>query len=277
MGVTQTNGAHFQNPIGHTGTNGSMLRVQSGPTGQAALPPIAPRPSPPIQQHGFGQAPPIVPPAGSTEYGLFGYTFDGQTYGQAVPDTEVPLTGRTVPEQHRNSFTNDSHIRPESHSLANGCHEFKQQPELQHRNTGESDSGIDMTFAGYSSHSSTSSGGVPAIHFAPQTQEFGYTPIDPLPRQSLDSLPQALFPPPPPPTNDVNYSEQWSNAGQQYHSKWQWPQPTNTEPGSFVAAECRDDLKDTSLPMYHDFSTPQQMTTSEFSHKLAVEWTMDLM
>ena len=204
VGITQSNGAHFHSATGQTGSNGSTTRVQHGSTSQTALPPIAPRPSPPIQQSGIG-ASPVVPQTSSAEqYGLFGYTFDGQTYGQAFPETGAPSSVLSKSERQRSSL-DDNNILP-------------------------------------------------------GPREYAPTPIDQLPRRSLDSLPRALFPP----QIDVKYPEQWSSTDQEIYSKWQWSQPPNTEHQPFVAANYPKHLQDVSPTNYYTFSVPQQASTSKF-------------
>ena len=237
------------------------MRVQSASTSQAALPPIAPRPSPPIQQNVTGLPPAVVTQGPSAEqYGLFGYTFDGQTYGQTFSETNVPSNTLLYSEQQRGSF-DDNHVVVETESLPKSHLGSTQEPKLRHRTTGESDSGIDMTFAAYSSHSSSSSSGPPTMPFVPQTQEVS-PPSIALPQRSLDPLPQALFPP----HIDQIFPEQWRNVEHKNYTRWQWPShPPSSENRPFVTVQAQLHPSEITPTTYHGIPTPIQGSTGKTS------------
>ena len=254
-GNTQSSGAHFQSMSNQAEGNGSVLRAHSGITSQAALPPIAPRPSPPTQQTGTMQVSPTVAQGSTAEqYGLFGYSFDGQTYGQAFSEREVPLSMPSERQHQRNSFGSDL-VSPKAEDISKSRFGSMQQPKLQHRSTGESDSGIDMTVPGYSSHSSTSSSGPPIPPFHAQVQDISPTTFDQPPRRSLDHPMEALFP------NYVEQilPEQYSNPEQIYYSERQWPlHSSNIDRQPFAAANCHLPPDPLSASSYPEMTTPIQ-------------------
>lgn len=254
-GSTQSSGAQFQSISSQTEGTGSVIRTQSGATSQAALPPIAPRPSPPIQQNGTVQAPSVISQGSTTEqYGLFGYSFDGQTYGQAFSENEMPSHVPPNLQHQRSSFDHDR-VSPKTESTSRSRLGSMQQPKLQHRSTGESDSGVDMTFAGYSSHSPTSSSGPPAIPFYPQTQEISPITFDQPPRPSVDHPLDALFPP----YIDQILPEQYHNPDHTYYAKGQWPfQPPNTDHHSFGTVDNQVHANPISRSGYPDSMTSVQ-------------------
>ena len=234
--------------------NGSVLRAHSGITSQAALPPIAPRPSPPTQQNGTIQASPTVAQGSTAEqYSLFGYSFDGQTYGQAFSECEVPSSMPSDRQHQRNSFGSDL-VSPKTESISKNRLGSMQQPKLQHRTTGESDSGIDMTVTGYSSHSSTSSSGPPTVPFNPQIQDIPTT-FDQPPRRSLDHPMEALFPH----YVEQLLPEQYTNHEQIYYSETQWPSHTsNIDQQRFAAASCHLPSDPLSTSSYPELTAPLQ-------------------
>ena len=235
--------------------NGSVLRAHSGITSQAALPPIAPRPSPPTQQSGTIQASPVVAQGSTAEqYGLFGYSFDGQTYGQAFSECEVPSSIASDRQHQRNSFGSDL-VSPKTESLSKSRFGSMQQPKLHHRTTGESDSGIDMTLTGYSSHSSTSSSGPPTIPFSAQIQDISPTTFDQPPRRSLDHHIEALFPH----YVEQILPEQYNNPEQVYYSERQWPSQTTTiNQQPFAAADCHLPPDPLTTASYPESNVPSQ-------------------
>ena len=254
-GNTQSSGAHFQSMSNQAEGNGSVLRAHSGITNQAALPPIAPRPSPPTQQNGMMQASPTVAQGSTAEqYSLFGYSFDGQTYGQAFSECEVPASMPSDRQHQRNSFGSDL-VSPKTESISKSRFGSMQQPELQHRTTGESDSGIDMTLTGYSSHSSTSSSGPQTVSFNAQTQDISPTTFDQPPRRSLDHPMEALFPH----YVEQILPEQYSNPEQIYYSEKQWPpQTSNIDRQPFAAVDCRLPHDPLINPRYSESTAPGQ-------------------
>lgn len=235
--------------------NGSVLRAPSGMTSQAALPPIAPRPSPPSQQNGTMQASPTVAQSSAAEqYSLFGYSFDGQTYGQAFSECEVPPSMPLDPQHQRNSFGSEL-VSPKTEGISTNCFGSMQQPKLRHRTTGESDSGIDMTLAGYSSHSSTSSSGPPTVPANIQIQDTSPTTFDQPPRRSLDRPMEALFP------HYVEHilPEQYSNPEQIYYSERQWPSHTSNIDGQpFAPADCHLPPDPLTTSTYPELTAPSQ-------------------
>ena len=235
--------------------NGSVLRAHSSITSQAALPPIAPRPSPPTQQNGTMQASPTVAQGSTAEqYSLFGYSFDGQTYGQAFSECEVPSSMPSDSQHQRSSFGSDL-VSPKTESISKSHFGSMPPPKLKHRTTGESDSGIDMTLTGYSSHSSTSSSGPPTVPFNPQVQDISPTTFDQPPRRSLDHPIEALFPH----YVEQILPEQYSKPEQIYYSERQWPSHTsNIDRQPFAAADCHLPPNPLITSSYPELNTPIQ-------------------
>ncbi|KAL8795331.1 MAG: hypothetical protein Q9195_002201 [Heterodermia aff. obscurata] len=254
-GNTQSSGAHFQSLSNQAEGNGSVLRAHSGISSQAALPPIAPRPSPPTPQIGTMQASPTVPQGSTAEqYSLFGYSFDGQTYGQAFSECEIPSSMPLDRQPQRNSFGSDL-VSPKTESMSKSCFGSMPQPKLQHRTTGESDSGIDMTVTGYSSHSSTSSSGPPTVPLNLQIQDISPTSLDQQPRRSLDHPMEALFP------HYVGQilPEQYSNPEQIYYPENQWPShASNIDRQPFAPVDCHLPPDTLNTASYPEMTVPGQ-------------------
>lgn len=237
-----------------------MLRAQSGSTSQATLPPIAPRPSPPMQQNVSVQPTQIVAQGSVPEqYSLFGYSFDGQTYGQALSDND--MSSNVLPQfQHQRSSSENDRVSPKTEGISKTRLGSVHQPELQHRSTGESDSGIDMSYTTYSSHSSTSSNGLPTIPFNPQLQEISPTSFDQPPRRSVDQPMEALFPP----YIEQMHHEQYNNPEQAYYSSRQWPShPPNMEHQPVVTLDCQASSNPIATASFPNIPTPVQLQQSK--------------
>ena len=225
------------------------MRSQSGSTSQATLPPIAPRPSPPIPPNSSMQAPPTTVQKSSAElYGLFGYSFDGQTYGQNCSENDLTSSTPSHLQHQQSSFDNDL-VSPKTGSISKNRLGSMQQPKLQHTSTSESDSGIDVTFNEYSSHSSASSSGPPINPFHLQNQEINSSSFDQPHRSSMDHPLDALFPP----NIDQILPEQYRNADQSYHSKGSWaPHPTDRSQPPFAMFDCHVQPSPISPTKYAD-------------------------
>lgn len=145
---------------------GPFARASAGSASQAVLAPIAPRPSPPMLQNGVVVTPPAIGQGmPSDQYGLFGYTFDGQTFA----DSDLPPRMRQDPAQQENVYEKRQSV-PGTNLGPQPAPGPLQRPKQQHGGMGDSDSGIDMGFPGFPSewsHSSISSADPPVAATLP--------------------------------------------------------------------------------------------------------------
>ena len=103
MIATHGNGVHYQNIGAPNGLSGPSPRSQAGPANQFVLPPIAPRPSPPISQNGTTHSSVMDANGAPTDqYGLFGYSFDGRTF----EESDLPPRMRQHPPLQDLAFSN---------------------------------------------------------------------------------------------------------------------------------------------------------------------------
>ena len=196
-----------------------FARIPPGSTNQAVLAPLAPRPSPPISQHGA----PVEQSLGfqglpADQYALFGYTFNGQTFA----DNDLPPRMRQGLTQQTNPYEK-SRLGSQVRSVPHEGPQAQPHPKLQYVSTGDSDSGIDMGYPGSTSevsHSSTSSAGPPMAltQHDPSSAETTHSTNIPAPPRRVDSLPQALFPP----QADQQFSDCWINTTPDGYQNSQW-------------------------------------------------------
>jgi len=219
VGAQNANGNHYQNMSSQGANGGPYARASVGSASQAILAPIRPRPSPPILQNGVGIMQPVdaqgVP---SDQYGLFGYTFDGQTFA----DSDLPPRMRQDLVQPENVYEKRRSM-PGTGTLPQPGFGSLQNTKQQHGILGDSDSAIDIGYPGNSSawlHSSISPAGPLSAAALPNLLHTGFNPgvDDHASQRPLDSLPQALFPP----QSEQQFPEYWLNATPDTYQNPQW-------------------------------------------------------
>lgn len=202
-------------------STGHFVRVSLGSSNPAVLAPIAPRPSPPIPQSGAGTAQPLdAQGTHNQQLGLFGYTFDGETFGESDMPPKIPRDQMQPP-----SLYEKGPPVSRTRSMPWNTFEAMQHPKFHHVSTGDSDSGIDMGCPGSSSewsHSSTSSAGLPLTN-PTIDQVAGISPTidDQAAPRGGTALPQALFPP----RSDQQFPECWLNTTPESYQKSQLTSP----------------------------------------------------
>ena len=216
MGAAHGNGVHYQNLSSHGGLGGPPARVQVGPNSQVVLPPIAPRPSPPMLQNGTAPSP-AMGEIGllAAQYNLFGYTFDGQTFAESdlPPRMRQQTTQRELPYDH--SQTTADAGRPHSDRF-----QPLHYPNQQSNIVLESGNGVDLGHLGHSStwsQRSTASTGGPISQF--NQAQLGVSPTsEDQPLHKHASLPQALFPP----HSDQQFPEHWLSQSHESYQTAPW-------------------------------------------------------
>ena len=258
VGATNGNGIHYQNMSSQEVGGGPFARVSAGSASQAVLPPIAPRPSPPSFQNGASAAPPVDAQGVPTDqFGLFGYTFDGQTFADSdlPPRMRQDLMQQGNPYEKRRSTLGA--VTVPQHRLGS-----LQHLKHQHVSTGEGDIGIDMGYPRIPSewsHSSTSSAGPPMAAAQPNQTAAGISPTtdEPALQKPVDLLPRALLPS----QSDRRLPEQWLNTTPDSYQNAQWasfePHDDQQQYGSGAHVVRADEISRTT---WHDIQGAAQET-----------------
>jgi hypothetical protein len=260
VGAPNANGKHYQNMSSQGAHGGPYARASVGSASQAILAPIAPRPSPPLLQSGVGITQPLdaqgVP---LDQYGLFGYSFDGQTFA----DSDLPPRMRQDPVQPGNVYEKRRSM-PGTGIIPQPGFDLYQITKQQHGSLGDSDSGIDIGYPGNSSawsYSSTSSAGPPLAAAFPNLPITGIYPTadDQAPHRPMGSLPQALLSP----QSDQQFPECWPNATPDSYQNPQWASLGLHENQLQFSSEARrEHINSINPTAYHGFQGVAQESDS---------------
>jgi len=260
ISAPNANGKHYQNVSSRGATGAPYARASVGSASQAILAPIAPCPSPPVLHNGVGIMQPVdTQGVFSDQYGLLGYTFDGQTFA----DSDLPPRMRQDPAQPRNVYEKRRSM-PGIGTMPHPGFGLLQNTKQQLGSLGDSDSGIDIGYLGNSStwsHSSTSSAGPPLAVALPNLPMTGFYPAadDRASQRPLGSLPPTLLPPQP----DQRTPVYWLNARPDSYQNPQWVSLGLHENQLQFSPEAqRVNTDSVNLSAYHGFPGVAQESSS---------------
>lgn len=213
MGAAHGNSVHYQNISSQNRLGPQTARVQTGPANQFVLPPIAPRPSPPANQNGSYHSS-IVDTNGlpTDQYGLFEYSFDGQTFAEGDIPPKMRQNGHQ--DYRHNGFQMTAAVEKQCPDRSESMH----YPHFQNTFVEQGNGRDDMSHPAFTSEWPPSSTATTTGHFNHMQSGIIPTSEDHSPRKRLGSLPQALFPP----HSDSQFPEHFLSMGANESQKAHW-------------------------------------------------------